>query len=350
MRAARYYGREDIRIEEVVEPAPGVGEVKLKNAFAGICGSDLHAYFAPENLAIDLSQPHPLTGATPPLILGHEFSGTVVEIGEGVTDVAEGDRVAVWPVYYCGRCAACRNKKYNLCPDIGFHGITSKGGGTAAFTTIAANKVHKLPESVDLRLGALVEPMAVGWHAVRRSGARAGQSALIAGAGPIGIGIWFALRAQGVDRVIVSEPSESRRGVLQRLGAVAVDPTATDPGAAVAELTNGDGIDVAFDAAGAAAATTQALASLTPGGRLVIVAFHERPIDFNPSSIIMLETEVVGANAHLPEDFDEVIAAMAVGAYDTTGWVDETDLDGLVEIMHTLRSGSGTKMLVRSGT
>jgi (R,R)-butanediol dehydrogenase / meso-butanediol dehydrogenase / diacetyl reductase len=350
MRAARYYGREDLRIEEVAEPTPGFGEVKLQNAYAGICGSDLHAYFAPENLAIDLSQPHPLTGATPPLILGHEFSGTVVAIGNGVTNVSEGDRVAVWPVYYCGRCAACRKKKYNLCPDIGFHGITSKGGGTAAFTTIAANKVHKLPGSVDLRLGALVEPMAVGWHAVRRSGAQAGQSALVVGGGPIGIGIWFALRAQGIDRVIVAEPNIHRRRVLQRLGAATFDPVATNQGAAVAEFTNGDGIDVAFDAAGAAVATIQAMAGLTPGGRLVVVAFHERPIDFSPNSMIMVETEVVGANAHLPEDFNEVIAAMAAGAYDTTGWVDETDLDGLVEAMHTLRSGRGTKMLVRSGT
>ena len=211
--------------------------MKLRNAYSGICGSDLHVFYSPEASGLDFSRPHPVTGSTPPQILGHEFAGTVVAVGDGVEGYDVGDRVAVWPVYYCGRCAACRNGRVNVCRNIGFHGLTSHGGGMAEFTTIAADMLHKLPEAVDLRLGALVEPMAVAWHAVSQSGVQPGQTALIAGAGPIGIGLWFALRARGVDRVLVSEPSSSRRETIQGLGAADVlDPTGTDLASWVAEV------------------------------------------------------------------------------------------------------------------
>jgi (R,R)-butanediol dehydrogenase/meso-butanediol dehydrogenase/diacetyl reductase len=350
MRAARFHGKEDLRVEEVAEPTAGPGQVKLKNAFAGICGSDLHVYFAPEAAGLDLSKPHPVTGALPPQILGHEFSGTVVEVGEGVTDVAVGDNVAVWPIYYCGQCAACRKGRYNVCRTIGFHGLSSDGGGMAEFTTVDASKVHVLPANVDLRLGALVEPMAVAWHAVDRSGVDEGGSALIAGAGPIGIGVWFALKARGITDVLVSEPSAVRRDVLAALGARVIDPTSEDLAAAVAELTGGDGVDVAFDAAGVGPAVTSGLAALVPGGRVVVVAIHERAIELLPTTLVMSETEIVGALAYMPEDFDAVIEAMSRGVYDTTGWVGETELDGVVDAIHKLRSGSGAKVLVRSGS
>ncbi|MFC8821999.1 alcohol dehydrogenase catalytic domain-containing protein [Streptomyces rochei] len=135
MKAARFYGREDIRIEEAAEPSPGPGQVKLRNAFAGICGSDLHLFFYPESLPFSLDEPHPLTGATLPQILGHEFSGTVVETGEGVTDVRVGDRCAVFPLAVsCGKCAACRRGLPFSCPLMGSLGSNVEGGGLSEFT------------------------------------------------------------------------------------------------------------------------------------------------------------------------------------------------------------------------
>ncbi|MFK0401096.1 2,3-butanediol dehydrogenase [Microbacterium sp. NPDC090225] len=348
MKAAVFHAREDLRIEEVADPSPGAGQVKLRNAFAGICGSDLHVYYTPEAAGLDFEHPHPLTGSTLPQILGHEFSGTVVELGAGVDGVSVGDRVAVWPIYYCGECAACRRGMYNACQKIGFHGLSSDGGGMAEFTTVDASKLHVLPENVDLRLGALVEPMAVAWHAVSRSGAEAGGTALIAGAGPIGIGVWFALKARGIEKVLVSEPSADRRAIIAALGATVVDPVTEDLAAAVATLTDGDGVDVAFDAAGAGPAVASSLASLVPGGRVVVVAIHERTMDFLPTQLVMAETEIAGALAYLPEDFDAVIAAMAEGVYDTTGWVKQVPLDGVVDAIHALRGGAGTKILVQS--
>ncbi len=348
MRAVRFHGKEDLRIEEVPEPNPGPGQVKLRNAFAGICGSDLHFYFYPESLPFDLDQPHPLTGDTLPQILGHEFSGTVVEAGEGVTDVKVGDLAAVYPLAVsCGRCAACRRRLPFSCPQMGSLGSNVAGGGLAEYTVCDASKAHVLPDGVGLRMGALVEPMAVGRHAVARSGVAPGGSALVAGAGPIGIGAWFALKARGVERVLVSEPSADRRALMAGLGARVVDPVHDDLAEAVAALTDGDGVDVAVDAAGAGAAFASAVAGLAPGGRLVVAALHEHATQFQPTGLMMGETEIAGAVGYRPEEFDAVIAAMADGVYDFTGWVQERSLDDIVDALHALRGGVGGKILLR---
>ncbi|MET9794829.1 2,3-butanediol dehydrogenase [Nocardiopsis alba] len=350
MKAARFHGKEDLRVEEVPEPVPGPGQVKLRNAFAGICGSDLHFFFYPESLPFDLDRPHPLSGATLPQILGHEFSGTVVEVGEGVTDVKVGDIGAVYPLAVsCGTCSACRKELPFSCPMMGALGSNVEGGGLAEYTTCDASRLHVLPESVDLRLGALVEPMAVGWHAVSRGGVEPGGSALIAGAGPIGIGTWFALKARGVEKVLVSEPSADRRAIMSALGARVVDPVDEDLPAAVASLTDGEGVDIAVDAAGAGPAITSTLAALAPGGRLVVAALHEHSMDFQPTGLSMAETEIVGAVGYRPEEFDAVIAAMADGFYDTTGWVQELPLESAVDAIRSLRTGIGGKILLKVG-
>ena len=349
MRAARLHAREVLRVEEV--PAPGVppGHVKLRNAFSGICGSDLHLYYSPEATGLDLSKPHPLTGSLLPQILGHEFSGTVAEVGSGVDGVRPGDRAAVFPLYSCGQCAACARGRANACRLVGFHGLTSDGGGMAEFTTVTADRLHLLPDNVDLRMGALVEPMAVAWHAVTVSKVRPGQSAVIMGAGPIGIGVWFALRARGIDRVLVSEPSRLRREAVELLGAATVDPASADLPRAVDRLTGGAGADTAFDAAGAGPAFASLVPSLAPGGRGVIVAMHERPADFNPTALVMAETELAGALAYLPEDFDAVIAAMAQGAYNAQGWIQEMPMEDVRQAFETLRNARAVKILIAVG-
>ncbi|OMB87181.1 alcohol dehydrogenase catalytic domain-containing protein [Mycolicibacterium conceptionense] len=349
MKAAQLYGKEDLRVEEVSEPTPGPGQVKLRNAYSGICGSDLHYYFLPESLPFDPNQPHPLTGAALPQILGHEFAGTVVEVGEGVTGVKVGDRAAVYPLAaYCGECAACRRGLHFSCRLMGSVGANAPGGGLSEYTTVDASALHLLPDNVDLRLGALVEPMAVGWHAVARSGVKPGGTALIAGAGPIGIGAWFAFMAHGVEKVLVSEPSADRRAIVAALGAKVVDPVSEDLAAVIADFTGGAGVDAAVDAAGAGAAITSALAGLVAGGRIVVAALHEHPMDFQPTMLMMGETEIVGAVGYQPEEFDAVIAAMANGVYDTTGWVEERPLEGIVDALHTLRSGAGAKILIKT--
>jgi (R,R)-butanediol dehydrogenase/meso-butanediol dehydrogenase/diacetyl reductase len=349
MRALRFHAKEDVRVEDVEDPTPGPGQVKLRNGYSGICGSDLHIYYEPEQAGVSLTEPHPVTGSLPPQILGHEFAGEIVELGEGVTAWEVGDRAAVWPVYYDGRCMACRKGRYNACELIGFHGITSEGGGMAEFTTVDASMLHELPDSLDFKMGALVEPMSVAWHAVKLGRAEPRQTALISGAGPIGIGVFLALRAMSVDKIIISELSPERRKGIESLGAEHVlDPTSEDLAARVKDVSGGLGADIAFDAAGAGPAVHQAVGALGATGTLVVVALHAKGFEFNPTSLVMGEKSMLGSLAYMPQDFDDVIAAMAEGKYDASGWVEVVGLDEAEDAIHRLRQGEGMKILVES--
>lgn len=266
-----------------------------------------------------------------------------------MTDFAVGDRVAVWPLYYDGTCAACKRALFNICENFSFHGVNSHGGGMSEFTTIEASKLHKLPETLDLIHGALVEPMAVAWHAVRLSRIEPGQSALVSGAGPIGVWLIFALRANGIDEIIVSELSPSRRDLVAKLAEThLVDPGSEELGSVVANVTDGAGVDVAFDAAGAGAALLQGIDTLGPRGRSIVVALYEKGVDLNPTQLVLGEKGMVGSLAYLHEDYDDVIAAMSDGKYNLAGWVEEIDLDDVEEAFHDSRAGNRMKVLVKS--
>lgn len=349
MKAVRLHGREDLRIEDIEEPSVGPGQVKLKNGYVGICGSDLHLYVNPEAAPIDLFTPHPVTGAHLPQTLGHEFSGTVVEVGEAVTGIEMGMRGAVFPIAYsCGDCVACRHDRPTNCRLMASTGANAEGGGMSEFVTISASQFHPVPETVDLQLAALVEPMAVAWHGVARSRAGAEDAVLIAGAGPIGIGAWYAFRAHGVTDILVSEPNPDRRRKIAALGARVIDPTGEDLGDVIADFTGGDGVNVFYDAAGVGAALRTGLDSLAPGGRAILQSPHEQGFEIDPSAIMMGEHELIGSVGYTAEEFDGVIARMAAGEYDTTGWVEEMALDDAVAAIDALREGAGTKIILRA--
>lgn len=257
MRAAVYYGPNKVSVEDVAIPAPGPGQVQLQIGFNGICGTDLHEYYAGPIFVP--TQPHPLTHQELPLTLGHEFSGTITAVGAGVTGWREDDRVAVEPIYKCGHCGPCAAGNYNVCQQIGFHGLMSDGG-MAEYTVVPTNMLHRLPDNVSLELGALVEPMSVAYHAATLGDVKPGDTAMVFGAGPIGIGLWFALRGKGLQEIFVVEPSPTRRAAIEALGAVTLDPTVTDVPGFIADHTYGAGADAAFDAAGVTPAVETALA------------------------------------------------------------------------------------------
>ena len=238
MKAAVYYGPNKVDVTDVPEPDPGPGTVKVQVGFNGICGTDLHEYYAGPIFVP--TEPHPLTGAQLPIVMGHEFSGTITALGEGVTGWAEGDRVAIEPIYRCGRCGPCRAGTYNICAQIGFHGLMSDGG-MAEYTVVPTDMLHKLPDNVSLELGALVEPMSVAYHAATLGDPDPDRTAMVFGAGPIGIGLWFALRGKGIEDVFVVEPSATRRSAIEALGARTLDPTALDVPAFIADHTDGRG-------------------------------------------------------------------------------------------------------------
>ena len=350
MRAIVYHGRTDIRIEDVGEPSPGAGEVKIKVESNGICGTDLHEYF--DGPILIPTAPHPLTGAHLPQILGHEFSGTVVEVGAGVSGVGAGDRVCVEPVYRCDECARCRDGAYNLCQKIAFHGLMSHGGGLAEYTVVPARTVHALPGSVSLELGALVEPMSVGYHAARRGEVSDGETAVVFGAGPFGICTYLALRGQGISDVTVIEPSPVRRRTIQNLGAQSViDPWETDPVEYVKDRTGGVGAAAVFDTAGVEASLTAAVNMVAARRRIVTIAICDRALPVNTNMLVFTESVILGSLAYTGRDFAAVLDLMSRGHYVTDGWVDHIALDDIVaEGFEALHAGRKMKVLVDVGT
>ena len=345
MRAAMYYGNHKLEIEDIPEPSPGEGQVKVRVSRNGICGTDLHEYYDGP-IFIPPSDPHPLTGKAMPLVIGHEFSGVVTDVGRDVNDVQEGDRVAIEPIYRCGGCRPCQTGNYNLCTSIGFHGLMADGG-MAEYTVVPPDQIHVLPDSVPTELGALVEPMSVAYHAATLAEVNDQSRALIYGAGPIGIGVWFALRGIGLTEIDVVEPSATRRAAIEALGARTLDPTTDDVPGLIAEQTGANGVDAAFDAAGVEPAIESALNCLGERRPLISIAIYDKPLSTPLINLVLRERRIQGTICYTGDDYRAVIDLMARGHYDTTGWVDTIPLTGVIEQgFEELRAGRRMKLLV----
>jgi (R,R)-butanediol dehydrogenase/meso-butanediol dehydrogenase/diacetyl reductase len=347
MRAAVFHGRADLRLEDVPEPRVGAGEVKLRVLYNGICGSDLHEVY--DGPLTTRTTPHPLTGIQNPVILGHELSGEVIEIGAGIEDLEIGDRVAVEPVETCGKCMYCTSGQYNHCGLLAFHGYNRGSGGLAQFSVVKRSMAHKLPTTLSGQQGALIEPMAISYRTAERCEVEAGQTVAIHGGGPIGIGVFFTLARRGV-RVIMVDPSPQRRAALTQLGvSIVLDPRDGDIVTAIKDLTGGRGADTSVDAAGVPAAFKAALLSTAVGGRLIVVAIHTQPLQIAPMDMLMTEVQVSGI-ALSNNTFPKVIAEMSAGTYPMTGWVETIPFARLLsDGFERLRRQEGMKILVDLG-
>jgi (R,R)-butanediol dehydrogenase/meso-butanediol dehydrogenase/diacetyl reductase len=313
MKAARWYNVKDIRVEEVEEPKVEKGKVKIQVEWTGICGSDLHEYVAGP-IFIPVKEPHPVSKDVAPIIMGHEFSGRVVEVGEGVTKVKVGDPVVVEPILRCGECPACKKGKYNLCENLGFHGLSGGGGGFSEYTVVDEYMVHKMPEGLSFEQGALVEPAAVALHAVRSSKIKAGDKAAVFGAGPIGLLVIEALKAAGASEIYAVEVSEERLQKAKELGATAViNPKNEDPVQKLLECTDG-GVDVSFEVTGVPAVLQQAIDSTTFEGETVIVSIWEKEANLLPNNIVLKERKVKGVIAYR-DIFPAVMELMKQGYF-----------------------------------
>lgn len=345
MHAAVYYGREDLRLEQVAEPEPGRGDVKLRVHYNGICGSDLHEYY--DGPITTRLTPHPLTGISNPVILGHELCGEVVELGEGVEDLVRGDLVSVEPFETCGHCIYCGAGQYNHCPLLALHGYNRAGGGLAGYTVVKRAMAHRLPRGVSALQGALIEPLAIAWHTANRCQVQAGQTVAIHGAGPIGVGVYLTLRRRGVDTIVI-DPSPLRRAVLAGLGArTLLDPASCDVVGAIRDLTGGRGAHASVDAAGVPASFQAMLQGTRIDGTAVVVAIHHHPVSIAPFDLLMPEIRLTGV-AMSVNAFPSVIDEMARGSYPLEGWVETIPFDGLIERgLQRLRRQQGMKILVQ---
>lgn len=340
MRGWRLHGVSDARFDELPEPVVGPGMVKIRLACTGICGSDVALY---ETAPIPADWPHPLVGECGPHVLGHEFSGYVTELGAEVHGLAVGALVAVQPNLEDGTCPACLRGETNLCEQGGFLGINGGGGGFAEYVVAPAGKVFALPAGFTPEAGALVEPLSVALHAVRKSGVGEGQTALVVGAGPIGLALLLCLKAQGVQHVIVSEVSPGRRRLAAELGADVIDPNVVDPAGYAHQATSGHGVDASFDAAGVGQSTfTAAFGALRKGGTTVVVAMYHVGVELNPGLFMLTENICTGSFAYTRDDFASVIEAIADGRIDPTVLVtSRIRLDELLDRGIHLLQGEG---------
>ncbi|MED4163674.1 2,3-butanediol dehydrogenase [Halalkalibacterium halodurans] len=314
MQALRWHGVKDVRVDDIAEPATLKGKVKIKVKWCGICGSDLHEYAAGP-IFIPQNSPHSLTEEKAPIVMGHEFSGQVVEVGDGVTKCEEGDRVVVEPIFACGTCTACKQGKYNLCEQLGFLGLAGGGGGFSEYVTVDEHMVHKIPDTVSFEQGALVEPAAVALYAVRQSQFNVGDQAVVFGTGPIGLLVIEALKASGASKIYAVELSTERRQRAEQLGAIALNPAEVNVVEEIQRLTDG-GADVSFEVTGVPIVLTQAIESTKLNGQTMIVSIFEKEASFQPNLVVMRERNIAGIIGYR-DIFPAVISLMNQGYFST---------------------------------
>jgi (R,R)-butanediol dehydrogenase/meso-butanediol dehydrogenase/diacetyl reductase len=347
VRALRFHAARDLRIDDVPEPSePGEGEVVVRVATCGICGTDLHEYVA--GPIVTPVEPHPLTGARNPQILGHEFAGDVVGVGRGVTRVSEGERVAIMPLAYCGTCAYCRRGLQHLCATMACVGLSHAWGGMAELATVADYQVVPLPDSVSYHQAALIEPTAVAAYGVERAGVAPGNRVLVTGAGPIGALAALCARAAGASAVYISEPNPARRQRAEALGvATVLDPTSVDVPAFLREESDGLGVDVSIECSGHPNGFAAAINSLRRRGTLAQTGLFVGEATVEPMLWALNDLTIVGTWCYWVYDFDRIAAQIAAGDLPVERVVtSEVDLDGAPDAFARLASGAADEIKV----
>lgn len=267
MKVAVMNGIGQMSFTERAIPQPADNEVLVKLEYVGICGSDMH-YYETGRIGDYIVEP--------PFVLGHEPGGTVVEVGKNVTHLKAGDRVALEPGKTCGHCEFCREGKYNLCSDVVFFATPPVDGVFQEYVAHEAGLCFKLPENVDTMEGALIEPLAVGFHAANQGGAHAGQTAVVFGSGCIGLVSMMALKAEGVSKVYVVDIMQKRLEKALELGATGViNSKETDVLKEVERLTDGKGADLVIETAGMEITTRQAIHIAKKGATIVLVGYSK---------------------------------------------------------------------------
>jgi len=304
MKAIVWNGPEKMSVEEVSEPAVAPGMVVLRPEATGICGSEVEGYLGK------------MGNRTPPLVMGHEFAGTVTEVGEGVDEGLIGRIVAVNPLTSDGTCRLCRAGYTNLCPNRALIGIHSPGG-FADYTLAPVANVYPLPEDLydSARVGALAEPLANGVHAVRLGldGALA-EHAVIIGAGTIGLMCLQAAVLDGIPEVYVVEPYEARREQALGLGARTAYASGAEAREALTEPSEGVGADLVIDAVGAEVTRKMAVEEIVrPGGRAVMVGLHDDTTTLGFHGVVRSQLTVQGSYAYTAEDYEQALEWLVEG-------------------------------------
>ncbi|MDF3144127.1 MULTISPECIES: alcohol dehydrogenase catalytic domain-containing protein [unclassified Streptomyces] len=298
--AVRYTAARTLDTAPSQASPPGPGEVELAPAYVGICGTDLHIFHGDMDARVST-----------PAVLGHEMSGRVVRVGPGVEDWRPGDAVTVMPLRWDDTCPACQAGHQHICQHLDFIGIDSPGAMQQRWT-VPASTLVRLPDSLPLDRGALVEPTAVAVHDVGRASVRGGEKVVVVGGGPVGVLIALVSQATGAEVRLV-ELSAHRRRLAEELGLTVWNPADDDVPALVRKWTEDAGADVAFEVSGAAGGVDTAVDVLGVRGRLCLVAIHPRPREINLHRFFWRELTLVGARLYDRSDFERAVTLVADG-------------------------------------
>jgi 2-desacetyl-2-hydroxyethyl bacteriochlorophyllide A dehydrogenase len=334
MKAAYYVGNKSFRVEEITTPPPGPDDVQIEIAYCGICGSDMHVYHGDMDWRVGDHR-----------IIGHEMSGAIAAVGANVTGFAVGDRVVARPTVSCGACAACQRGYGHVCQNLSILGMDADGAFQQTWNAPAAN-LHRIPDALTMRQGALIEPVAVAVHCVNRGAVEAGEDVVVIGGGPIGLLVALVARERG-GNILISEPGAFRREIAEAYGLDTVDPRSADIKAAVGERTGGKGADVAFEVSSTQAGVDAMTDVAAVRGRIVMVAIHTKKPAVDMFRLFATELEIIGARVYEASDFDVAIELLASGRIDCERMITSVaalddigsafaDLDGNAAAMKTL--------------
>jgi len=334
MLTARYVGDRVVETAEATPEAPAPGQVQVRVAYNGLCGTDLHILHGSMDGRVKR-----------PLVFGHEASGEIAALGDGVTGWSVGDPVVVMPLDWDGTCPACLAGHQHICQHLTFIGIDSPGA-LQELWNVPARTLVRLPDGLRLDHAALVEPVAVAVHDVRRSELKPGDKAVVIGGGPIGVLIATVARDAGGD-VVVIELDPARRGQIDDLGFTTLDPTAVDQVAWVEEWTGGAGADVVFEVSGAAAAVLGATGLAKVRGTIVVVAIHPTPRPIDLQRMFWRELRLLGARVYEATDFEAAVDLVARGVIPADLLITKiVPLGGTAEAFADLEAGRAMKILV----
>lgn len=299
-QAAFYEGNRKIRIGRHDPAAPGYGEVQLKVSHCGICGTDLHIFHGAMDKRVAMPQ-----------VLGHEMSGTVHRLGEAVEHFRIGDRAAVMPLVSCGACPACAAGHQHICHHLKFLGIDTPGA-FQTYWTVPASTVCRLPDSLSLKHGALIEPLAVACHDVRLAAVKEGDQVVVLGGGPIGMLVALVAQQAGAD-VILSEINPYRVELARSLNMEAINPREADLTALVMQKTHHAGADIVFEVSGSPAGASIMTELLRTRGLAVVVAIFAQAPKIDLFRFFWRELRLQGVRVYEPQDFTDAIALAASG-------------------------------------
>lgn len=351
MKAARFYDKGDIRIEDIPEPTVEPGTVGIDVAWCGICGTDLHEFMEGPIFIPPCGHPHPISGESAPVTMGHEFSGVVYAVGEGVDDIQVGQQVVVEPYIIADDVPTGPGENYHLSKNMNFIGLGGCGGGLSEKIAVKRRWVHPIANSIPLDQAALIEPLAVGYHAFVRSDAKAGDIALVGGGGPIGLLLSAVLKAKGIT-VILTELSAKRKEKALDTGVAdyILDPTEVNVTDEVMKITENRGVDVAFECTSNNKVLDTLVESTKATGAIVIVSIWSHPATVNVHSVVMKELDIRGTIAYV-NNHAETIKLVEEGKVNLEPFITQRiELDDLISqgfdtLIHN--NESAVKIIVR---